>query len=127
MRDKPFAAVVEDDLFLSEIYSDALKSIGLDVEIFYDGESAMNNLKVLKPDLIILDLNLPKYSGLEIFHDLRKNPDTAETWVVIVTAIPSQAAEITQAEIDSQNLLVLTKPVSVEQLDQLAHRLVFRK
>lgn len=126
MNNKPLAVVVEDDLFLSEIYADALKSIGMNVEILYDGESAINQLKQLKPDLIILDLNLPKLSGVEVFHDLRRHPETAETWVVIVTADPTQAAELTVSEMDSQNLLVLTKPVSVDQLDQLAQRLVFR-
>jgi len=127
MNTPPIAAVVEDDLFLADIYSDALKSTGLEVKQFHDGEIAMQELKQLNPDLIILDLNLPKYSGLEIFHDLRKNPATAETWVLIVTADPTQAAELTQTEIEKQNLLVLAKPISVDQLDQLAQRLVFRK
>jgi DNA-binding response OmpR family regulator len=127
MNEMPLAAVVEDDMFLAEIYSDALLGAGFRVEIYRDGEIAMSQLKEIKPDLIILDLNLPKYSGLEIFHDLRKHPQTAETWVLIVTANPSQASELTNAEMDSQNLLVLAKPISVDQLDQLAQRIVFRK
>lgn len=127
MNKKPVAIVIEDDLFLSEIYADTLRSTGIDVEIYYDGESAMQKLKTIKPDLIILDLNLPKYSGIEIFHDLRKHPETSNTWVLIVTANPAQAAELTEAEINSENLLILTKPISVDQLDQLAQRLVFRK
>lgn len=126
MTNQPLAVVIEDDPFLSEIYADSLRSIGMRAEILYDGESAMNQLDQLKPDLIILDLNLPKFTGIEVLHALRKNPETAETWVVIVTANPSQAAEIDVSEMDTQNLLVLTKPVSVDQLDQLAQRLVFR-
>ncbi|NWF62689.1 MAG: response regulator [Chloroflexi bacterium] len=125
MTNKPYAIVVEDDLFLSEIYSDTLRNTGMDVETFYDGESAMQKLRSAKPDLIILDLNLPKYTGVEIFHDLRKRAETAETWVLIVTANPAQAAELSETEIHSQNLLVLAKPVSVGQLEQLARRLAF--
>lgn len=121
------AIVVEDDPYLSEIYSDTLRGIGITVETFLDGESAMQRLKSVVPDLVILDLNLPKFSGIEIFHDLRKQPQTAETWVLIVTANPAQAAELTETEIESQNLLVLAKPISVDQLDQLAQRLIFRK
>jgi DNA-binding response OmpR family regulator len=124
---QPQAIVVEDDLFLSEIYSDTLRGLGIQVETLYDGESAMQRLKSATPDLIILDLNLPKYSGIEIFHELRKRADTSETWVLIVTANPAQAAELSESELNSQNLLVLTKPISVDQLDQLAQRLVFRK
>jgi DNA-binding response OmpR family regulator len=127
MHNPPLAAVVEDDLFLSEIYSDALRSSGLQVETFYEGQSAMNALKEMTPDLIVLDLNLPNFSGIEIFRALRNNPATSETWVLIVTADPSQAAELSQSEIESQNLLVLSKPISVDQLDQLAKRLTFQK
>jgi len=127
MSNPPLAIVVEDDPYLSEIYTDTLRSIGITTETFQDGESAMQKLKQVVPDLIILDLNLPKYSGVEIFHDLRKQPQTAETWVLIVTANPAQAAELSETEIESQNLLVLAKPISVDQLDQLAQRLVFQK
>ena len=127
MHNPPLAAVVEDDLFLSEIYSDALRSSGLQVETFYEGQSAMNALKEMTPELSVLDLNLPNFAGIEIFRALRNNPATAETWVLIVTADPSQAAELSQSEIESQNLLVLSKPISVDQLDQLAKRLTFQK
>lgn len=127
MNNKPLAIIVEDDVFLSEIYSDTLRSIGMDVETYFDGVSAMRTLKTKQPDLILIDLNLPKYSGIEIFHDLRKQTHTNQTWVIIVTANPSQAAELNETETESQNLLVLAKPVSVDQLDQLAQRLVFRK
>ena len=127
MTNQPIAVVVEDDPYLSEIYSDTLRSIGITVETYYDGETAMQKLRGSRLDLIILDLNLPKYSGIEIFHELRNHPETADTWVLIVTANPSQAAELSEAEVESQNLLVLAKPVSVDQLDQLARRLIFRK
>lgn len=127
MSKQPHAIVVEDDLFLSEIYSDTLRGIGIEVETLYDGESAMQRLKTATPDLIILDLNLPKYSGIEIFHEIRKRGEISDTWVLIVTANPAQAAELTESELNSQNLLVLAKPISVDQLDQLAQRLVFRK
>lgn len=125
MSDQPLAIVVEDDLFLSEIYADTLRGAGLMVETYYDGETAMQPILQHGASLIILDLNLPKYSGIEIFHEMRKHPDTSQTWVLIVTANPAQAAEISQIEAQNQNLLILTKPVSVDQLEQLARRLVF--
>ncbi|MCC7118720.1 MAG: response regulator [Anaerolineales bacterium] len=126
MHNPPFAVIVEDDLFLADIYSDTLEGAGFQIQLFHDGAVAMQEVKKLQPDLIVLDLNLPNYSGIEIFRDLRTHPETSETWVLIVTANPAQAAELTQSEVDTQNLLVLSKPISVDQLEQLAQRLVFR-
>ncbi|MCZ2122082.1 MAG: response regulator [Anaerolineales bacterium] len=123
----PLAVIVEDDIFLADIYSDTLKGAGFNIQLFHDGEIAMQEVKNLNADLIILDLNLPHYSGIEIFRDLRTHAATLETWVLIITANPAQAAELTKSEVDTQNLLVLSKPISVDQIDQLAQRLVFRK
>ncbi|MFN8399176.1 MAG: response regulator [Anaerolineales bacterium] len=127
MNNSHSAIVVEDDPYLLEIYADTLRGMDIQVETYQDGVSAMKKLKSATPNLIILDLNLPKLSGIEIFREVRKQPQTAETWVLIITANPAQAAELSETEIQSQNLLILTKPISVDQLDQLAQRIVFHK
>lgn len=127
MNNSHSAIVVEDDPYLLEIYADTLRGMDIQVETYQDGISAMKKLKSATPNLIILDLNLPKLSGIEIFREVRKQPQTAETWVLIITANPAQAAELSETEIQSQNLLILTKPISVDQLDQLAQRIVFHK
>ncbi len=127
MNNSHSAIVVEDDPYLLEIYADTLRGMDIQVESYQDGISAMKKLKSATPNLIILDLNLPKLSGIEIFREVRKQPQTAETWVLIITANPAQAAELSETEIQSQNLLILTKPISVDQLDQLAQRIVFHK
>lgn len=125
MNSFPNAIVVEDDPYLLDIYADTLRGMNIQVETYQDGMSALIGLKNATPNLIILDLNLPKLSGIEIFHALRNQPQTAETWVLIITANPAQAAELSKNEIESQNLLILTKPISVDQLDQLAQRIIF--
>ena len=127
MNNSHSAIVVEDDPYLLEIYADTLRGMDIQVETYQDVVSAMKKLKSATPNLIILDLNLPKLSGIEIFREVRKQPQTAETWVLIITANPAQAAELSETEIQSQNLLILTKPISVDQLDQLAQRIVFHK
>ena len=127
MNSLPTAIVVEDDPYLLDIYADTLRGMDIQVETYQDGMSAMKGIKNATPNLIILDLNLPKLSGIEVFHELRDQPQTAETWVLIITANPAQAAELSENEIASQNLLILTKPISVDQLDQLAQRIVFHR
>jgi two-component system, cell cycle response regulator DivK len=60
------AYVIEDDLDLAKIYSEALKLGGFDVETLVDGQLAYNRIKEKKPDFVLLDMHLPHVSGNEI-------------------------------------------------------------
>ena len=115
---KPLAIVIEDDEYLGEIFSDVLRGVNLDVRLIRDGENAILQLARVTPTLIVLDLNLPKYSGANIFTYIRSAARLKDTWVIIATADAVQAAELSR--INQHNLLTLVKPVSVDQLEQLA-------
>ena len=119
---KPLAIVVEDDEYLGEIFSDVLRGVNLEVRLIRDGESAMLQLARVTPALIVLDLNLPKYSGANIFTYIRNDPRLKNIWVIIATADAVQAADLNR--MDQHNLLTLIKPVSVDQLEQLALRVI---
>ncbi|MFN8413515.1 MAG: response regulator [Anaerolineales bacterium] len=127
MNPHPLAIIVEDDIFLAEIYAETLNGIHFRTEVFHDGELAWNSIPKLKPNLIILDLNLPKFSGIDVYHSIRQNSGLKDVWILIATANPFQANELNSLEYGDQNLLVLAKPISVEQLEQLAERIVFQK
>ena len=60
------AYVIEDDVDLAKIYSEALKLGGFDVETLMDGQLAYNRMKEKKPDFVLLDMHLPHVSGNEI-------------------------------------------------------------
>ena len=119
---KPLAIVIEDDEYLGEIFSDVLRGVNLEVRLIRDGESAMLQLDRVTPALVVLDLNLPKYSGANIFTYIRSAARLKDTWVIIATADAVQAAELSR--INQHNLLTLVKPVSVDQLEQLALRVL---
>jgi DNA-binding response OmpR family regulator len=119
---KPLAIVIEDDEYLGEIFSDVLRGINLETRLIRDGESAMLQLDRVTPALVVLDLNLPKYSGANIFTYIRSAARLKDTWVIIATADAVQAAELSR--INQHNLLTLVKPVSVDQLEQLALRVL---
>ena len=119
---KPIAVIIEDDEYLGEIFSDVLRGIDLEVRLIRDGESAMLQLARIKPVLVVLDLNLPKYSGANIFTYMRSDPRLKDVWVIVASADTVQAAELNRT--DQHNLLTLIKPVSVDQLEQLALRVM---
>ena len=66
--------VVEDDLFLRELYADILQGEGYNVETAIDGEEALAKIKVGGYDLILLDIIMPKIDGLEVMRRVKKEP-----------------------------------------------------
>lgn len=66
--------VVEDDLFLRELYSDILTQEGYKVESAQDGEEALGKIKVGGYDLILLDIIMPKMDGLEVMRQIQTTP-----------------------------------------------------
>lgn len=66
--------VVEDDLFLRELYTDILTSEGYKVESAGDGEEALRKIKLGGYNLVLLDIILPKIDGLEVMRQIQNNP-----------------------------------------------------
>jgi CheY-like chemotaxis protein len=114
---RPLAFIIEDDPQLSQIYTLAL-SAQFQTEAFQDGQAAMERLAQAAPDVIVLDLHLPKVSGEKILAYIRSDPRLAGARVILATADERQAEHVgTQADI------VLLKPISPVQLRELALRL----
>lgn len=114
----PFALVVEDDEFLSDIFTQAMQGAGYEVESIRDGQVAVDRLPHVTPAVIVLDLHLPHVSGEKILSAIRSNATTRAARVILATADP-QFADSLKAEAD----LVLLKPISFVQLQDLARRL----
>jgi CheY-like chemotaxis protein len=108
------ALVIEDHIDSAVIFSEAVKRAGFDVETIRDGKTALERLAAVKPDVVILDLNLPRVSGMDILRQIRSDPRLADTHVVVVTAHD----ELTNG-LQDQADLVLIKPVAFSQIRKL--------
>ncbi len=90
--------IVEDDLFLRELYIDTLKAEGYQVEEAVDGEEAFVKLKSGGYDLVFLDIILPKIDGLDIMRKLKTNlPQKANKCVIFLTNL-DKSEEIKAAQ-----------------------------
>ncbi len=114
-----FALIVEDDENLAEIFTLSLQSVNFETETVFDGDTALKRLAEVEPDVVVLDLNLPRVSGREILGYIRSEGRLAKTKVMLATA-DALMAENLRAESD----LVLLKPISPAQLRTLAERIV---
>ena len=77
--------VVEDDTFLAQLLTNRLQRAGLAVTRAGDGEEALRILKNTKPDLILLDIILPKKSGFEVMEEIQKDPLLKRAPIVIIS------------------------------------------
>lgn len=81
----PKILIVEDDQFLTSAYRVKLTKAGFEIIIAVDGEEAMNALLKEIPDVILLDLVLPKKDGFEVLKEIRANPKLKSIPVLIAS------------------------------------------
>jgi len=77
--------LVEDDLQISKVYEIQLKKEGILAVLAHDGEEAMELFVKEKPDLIVLDLMLPKMDGFGVLEDVRKNHENTEIPIIVIS------------------------------------------
>ena len=78
--------VIDDEPELVKAVEVRLKTSGYEVEIAYDGLAGIDKAKEIKPDLILLDLVMPKMDGYEVCKRLKDNPKTENIPVIVLTA-----------------------------------------
>ena len=78
--------VVEDDPQLRELYRRALVSSRYRVSMASDGLVALTIIEATRPDVVVLDLGLPRISGWDVYRDLRARQETETLPIIIVTA-----------------------------------------
>jgi diguanylate cyclase (GGDEF)-like protein len=78
--------VVDDDADIARFVEVNLRSAGYDVSVATDGEEALDRASALRPDLVLLDVMMPRIDGFEVAQRLRRNPQTANASIIMLTA-----------------------------------------
>jgi two-component system response regulator VicR len=103
--------VVDDEKPISDIVKFNLTKEGYDVVTAYDGEEALAKVNEVNPDLILLDLMLPKIDGLEVAREVRKDQDMP---IIMLTAKDSEIDKVLGLEMGADDYV--TKPFSNREL-----------
>jgi len=111
---QPNVLIVEDEPPLVELLSYNLEKAGFQIHIARDGEEALLALEERKPDLILLDWMLPYVSGIEICRRIRRNPETRNVPIIILTARGEEDDRIRGLEAGADDYVV--KPFSPSEL-----------
>lgn len=111
----PKVLVVDDERMLVETISYNLEKAGFDIVSAFDGESALKQAREEKPDLIVLDVMLPKISGWEVCRALRHDPDSrTQAPVLMLTARGEESDKVIGLELGADDYLV--KPFGMREL-----------
>ena len=78
--------VVDDEVDVVRMVVRTLEALGHTVEIARDGETALTMIAAAPPDLVVLDLNLPRLDGMEVCRQIKRNPATRSIQVVMMSA-----------------------------------------
>ena len=126
MARTPTILIVDDNaqnLELLEVYCEGLE--GVHIVTATNGLEAMQRVGRDRPDLILLDIMMPKMSGFEVCKQIKSNPETRDITVIMVTAL-SETADIERAaECGADDYL--SKPIDRAALIQLVTSLLHGK
>ena len=84
--------IIDDDPQLTDLFYAKLSSSGFEVSKAFNGEEGYKLAKTFKPDLILLDLKMPVWDGAETLSHLRKDPETENTKVIILSSFNDWSA-----------------------------------
>ena len=116
---KPYILVVDDDPDLVETVAMMLESKGCEVGMAYDGIEGEESIKQRRPDLVILDIMMPRKDGYVLCAEMKANPETQDIPVVLLTAVGEAVPSTRYTHADGMSTEAddyIPKPIDTEGL-----------
>lgn len=115
--------LVEDDDALANVYLTRLQAEGFDVKRVPNGEDALSTALQYRPDLILLDVMMPKVSGFDVLDILRNTPETANIKVIMLTALSQDSDKQRADQLGADDYLVKSQVVIADVVERIKHHL----
>ncbi len=117
--------IVEDNELNMRLFSDLLKTKGYQVFECMEGKKALKMTREVKPDVVLMDIQMPEVDGLTATKLIREDPEIAKTKIIAVTAfaMDGDADKILAGGCDSY----LAKPISIPKFFQTIEDILARK
>lgn len=114
---------VEDDEALANVYTVRLQAEGFEVKRVSNGEDALAAAISFKPDLVLLDVMMPKINGFDVLDILRNTPDTAKLKIVMLTALSQETDKKRAQDLGVDDYLVKSQVVISDVIGRIKHHL----
>ncbi|GAC1498933.1 MAG: hypothetical protein NVS1B10_01110 [Candidatus Saccharimonadales bacterium] len=115
--------LVEDDDGLASVYVTRLQAEGFDTRRVSNGEEALASALSYHPDLIVLDVMMPKVSGFDVLDILRNTPETANLKIIMLTALSQESDQERAKTLGADDYLVKSQVVIADVVDRIRHHL----
>ncbi|HMS23734.1 MAG TPA: response regulator [Candidatus Saccharibacteria bacterium] len=115
--------LVEDDDGLANVYRMRLETEGFSVHRVPNGEDALAAAVEFRPDLILLDVMMPKVSGFDVLDILRNTPETANMKVVMLTALSQDSDKEKAQKLGADDYMVKSQVVIADVVERVKHHL----
>ncbi|MFH1874534.1 MAG: HD domain-containing phosphohydrolase [Pseudomonadota bacterium] len=110
MDKRPKILIVDDNRVNVELLRTQLKPYPYDLETAFDGEDALDKVNKTNPDLILLDLMMPKVSGFEVCKAIKRNKNTQFIPIIVITALQELDDKLKAIELGADDFLI--KPIN---------------
>ncbi len=108
--------IIEDEKMLAEMYYDRFNYEGFDVYSAFDAEEGMDMVKKIRPDLILLDILLPRENGTDFLERLRKEKDVGDTKVIAYSNYDEEKSKERARKLGAKEYLIKTNYTPKEVL-----------
>lgn len=115
--------LVEDDDALASVYQTRLDAEGFVLKRVPNGEEALAAALEFKPDLILLDVMMPKVSGFDVLDILRNTPETTNVKIIMLTALSQDSDRERAQSLGVDDYLVKSQVVIADVVDKIKARL----
>jgi len=115
--------LVEDDDALANVYLMRLQAEGFDVRRVANGEEALAAALSFQPELVLLDVMMPKVSGFDVLDILRNTPETASLKIIMLTALSQESDKERAKSLGVDDYLVKSQVVIADVIERIKHHL----
>ncbi|MFZ0930012.1 MAG: response regulator [Syntrophobacteraceae bacterium] len=122
-----YVLIVDDDPDMVETVGMMLESKGYEVGKAYDGVEGEESIRKRRPDLVVLDVMMPRKNGYVLCSELKKNKETKEIPIILLTAVGEAVPSTTYSHADGKATEAedyIAKPVDAQDLVESIERLV---
>ncbi|MBA4392903.1 MAG: response regulator [Desulfobacca sp.] len=119
--------VIDDEPDFTAIVQGYLEREGFQVEVAYNGEEGLEKIRSNPPDAIVLDVMMPEKDGYTVCKELKKDDQTRDIPVILLTAVASHVSSTRYTHYDGMSTEAddyLSKPASAEEITKSLKRLL---